>query len=176
MNIIVDGYNLIRQSIPLRSAEKISLEAGRRALLVALDAYQQQKRHQITVVFDGWEGGTPQEERDVFKDINIIYSKLGEKADEVIKRIVAQGSDNFTVISSDRDIANYVIRRGYSAISSLDFEHRLYSLSEYDSCFDDDVDESEDTTLARQINTKKKGTAHKLSRAKRKERQALESL
>ena len=52
MHLIVDGYNLIRQSDTLRSCERISLEAGRRALVQSLAHYQRAKGHRITVVFD----------------------------------------------------------------------------------------------------------------------------
>ena len=65
MHIIVDGYNLIRQSDALRQYERISLEEGRRALVRSLADYRKLRGHRITVVFDGWEGGSPQEERDL---------------------------------------------------------------------------------------------------------------
>ena len=92
MHIIVDGYNLIRQSDVLRGHERQSLEAGRKALIRGLAQYKRLRGHRITVVFDGWEGGSPLEERDLAGGVAIIYSRLGEKADEVIKRLVAAGA------------------------------------------------------------------------------------
>ena len=86
MHIIIDGYNLIRQSDFLRRFEKQSLEAGRQALLQQASLYRKKKGHRITVVFDGWENGSPFEERDRQGGITIVYSRRGEKADEVIKR------------------------------------------------------------------------------------------
>ena len=64
MHIIVDGYNLIRQSDILRLHERQGLEAGRKALVHLLAGYRRSRGHRITVVFDGWLGGPPQEERD----------------------------------------------------------------------------------------------------------------
>ena len=61
MHIYIDGYNLIRQSIRLRRFERQSLEAGRNALLEWLARYKRTKDHRITVVFDGWIGGSAQE-------------------------------------------------------------------------------------------------------------------
>ena len=77
--IIIDGYNLIRQSSTLRRYELKSLEAGRQALVSRLSDYQSKKGHTITVVFDGWQGGSEYEERDRYGGIDIIYSHYAEK-------------------------------------------------------------------------------------------------
>ena len=53
MHIIVDGYNLIRQSDTFRQSERKSLEEGRNALLRSLAGYRKLRGHRITVVFDG---------------------------------------------------------------------------------------------------------------------------
>ena len=85
--------------------------------------------HRITVVFDGWEGGSPLEERDLAGGVAIIYSRLGEKADEVIKRLVAAGSEEILVVTSDREIAAFAARRGKSSIASPEFAARLDRLA-----------------------------------------------
>lgn len=125
MHIIVDGYNLIRQSDLFRQAERKSLEEGRNALIRSLAGYRKLRGHRITVVFDGWVGGSPQEERDRAEGIEIIYSRLGEKADEVIKRLLAKGDEEILVVTSDREIATFAVRRGKSAIASAAFDERL---------------------------------------------------
>ena len=125
MHIIVDGYNLIRQSITFRQFEKKSLEEGRNALLRSLAGYRKLRGHRITVVFDGWVAGSPKEERDLAGGVEIIYSRLGEKADEVIKRLLAKGDEEILVVSSDREIVVFATRRGKSAIASAEFEERL---------------------------------------------------
>jgi len=48
--ILIDGYNLIRQSDILRNYERQSLEAGRRALISKLIEYEKRRGHKITVV------------------------------------------------------------------------------------------------------------------------------
>ena len=117
MHIIVDGYNLIRQSITFRQFEKKSLEEGRNALLRSLAGYRKLRDHRITVVFDGWVAGSPKEERDLAGGVEIIYSRLGEKADEVIKRLLAKGDEEILVVSSDREIVVFATRRGKSAMA-----------------------------------------------------------
>ena len=57
MHLIVDGYNLIKQSPRLQALDAMDLQAGREALLELLADYRRRSHHQITVVFDGWQRG-----------------------------------------------------------------------------------------------------------------------
>jgi uncharacterized protein len=165
MHIIVDGYNLIRQSDALRQYERTSLEAGRRALLRGLADYRRHRGHRITIVFDGWVGGSPLEERDRAGGMDIIYSRLGEKADEVIKRLVAAGSDEILVVTSDREIAAFAARRGKSSIDSREFAGKLDRLA---AAPDADVPaEGEEENTDHPVAGKKKGPARRLSKQKR---------
>jgi predicted RNA-binding protein with PIN domain len=164
MHIIIDGYNLIRQSDFLRSHEKQSLEAGRRALLLRLAKYKREKGHKITVVFDGWDKGPVMEERDRQENISIIYSCRGEKADDVIKRLAASSSEEIVIISSDREIASYVARQGKIVLSSPEFEMLMFkAINEFPVNYlavdKDDVDSTHHLS--------KKGPAKRLSRARR---------
>ena len=169
MHIIIDGYNLIRQSDALRRYERLSLEAGRNALIRSLSHYKQQRGHKVTIVFDGWQGGPAEEERDKLSGIDIIYSRKGEKADEVIKRMVQDRSEEVVVVTSDRGIADFVSRRGGTAISSQDFDELLGRAKT-------DVNgrarraaerldkEEDDPTIGR---VKRKGPSRRLSRRKK---------
>jgi predicted RNA-binding protein with PIN domain len=166
MHIIVDGYNLIRQSDLLRLQERISLEAGRKALLRMLAGYRRARGHRITVVFDGWAGGSPTEERDLAGGVEIIYSRLGEKADEVIKRMVEKAGEETLVVTSDREIAVFTERRGKTAIASPAFAALLDGIAsgpEPDTVPEPEEEEEEDRGSA----AKKKGPARRLSRQKR---------
>ena len=164
MDIIIDGYNLIRQSDRLRRYERQSLEAGRRALIMNLAEYQKIRKHKITIVFDGWKNGEAEEERDRQAGIDIIYSRLGEKADEVIKRIADKSINETVVVSSDREIASYITRLGQTALSSLDFDNLIYKAlteSSTDAFILKDTDEDDPR------NSKKRGPARKLSRSQK---------
>lgn len=168
MHIIVDGYNLIRQSDVLRGYERQSLEAGRKALIRSLAQYKRSRSHRITVVFDGWEGGSPQEERDLAGGVAIIYSRRGEKADEVIKRLVAAGSEEILVVSSDREIATFAARRGKGAIASPEFAGRLDRLAaspQPGAGIPAETDDEEDD--GHPGAEKKKGPSRRLSKQKR---------
>jgi uncharacterized protein len=166
MHLIVDGYNLIRQSVTLRGYERISLEAGRQALLRGLSDYRKLRGHRITVVFDGWVGGSPLEERDRAGGIDIIYSRLGEKADEVIKRLLAKGSEEIMVVTSDREIVNFAARRGKTSIASAAFASLLDGVAAgAASEVPQEAEEEEDGD--RHTAAKKKGPARRLSKQKR---------
>lgn len=168
MHIIVDGYNLIRQSDTLRRYERISLEEGRRALVRSLADYRKLRGHRITVVFDGWEGGSPTEERDCAGGVEIIYSRLGEKADEVIKRLLQTVSEEIMVVTADREIVTFAARRGKTAIASLAFAERLERIAAGPlSDADTPVETQEDKDDDRRAAAKKKGPARRLSKQKR---------
>jgi predicted RNA-binding protein with PIN domain len=175
MHIIIDGYNLIRQSDTLRRFDKSSLEEGRRALIRFLLPYQQTKKHRITVVFDGWRTGSPMEERDREGGMDIIYSRRGEKADDVIKRMAGSSGEETLVVTSDREIVSFVERRGSTAISSRDFEAILVMKSweddEPSGMTGGSADDDDETS-----NHRKKGPARRLSRRERDYQKRLRKL
>jgi len=86
MKLVIDGYNLIRQSPTLSQIELESLEAGREALIRYLQAYRRLKRHDITVVFDGEHGKHLSLQKEKVGAITVIYSGRGQKADDVLWR------------------------------------------------------------------------------------------
>ena len=175
MNILIDGYNLIRQSVSLKRFERQSLEAGRNALISWLADYRRKKDHRITVVFDGWESGQPQEERDYSSGIFIIYSGLGVKADDVLKRITAATDEEILVVSSDREITSFATRKGKATLSSAEFESIVskQSATSAGNQVPSQKDE-EDEESSRPVN--KKGQAHKLSRAQRQSQTKIRKL
>lgn len=174
MNILIDGYNLIRQSNIFRCYEKQSLEAGRNALIASLSSYKKRRRHKITVVFDGWESGSAQEERNFQSGINIIYSSRGEKADEVIKRMTAKIDEEIIVVSSDREISSFATRRGKTAISSPEFEMIMTKIINGPQTIESEEEKDEEDEYSRPF--KKKGPAHRLPRAQRNAQTRIKKL
>ena len=166
MHIIVDGYNLIRQSVTFRQAERKSLEEGRNALIRSLAGYRKLRGHRITVVFDGWVGGSPREERDLAGGVEIIYSRLGEKADEVIKRLLEKGDEENLVVTSDREIAVFAVRRGKTAIPSPEFD-QLLERNAAGSSVSEDSGEAESDDDDDRTGLKRKGPSRRLSKQKR---------
>jgi len=160
MHILIDGYNLIRQSPDLRRHERQGLEAGRLALIRRLVAYRRQRGHRITVVFDGWLGGSPVEERDRAGGVDILYSRRGETADAVIRRLAREGGEEVLVVTSDRGIADHLGRRGAVAVSSQEFADRMERALADDTGGDPDSGDGDDPDRGR----RRKGTARRPSR------------
>jgi predicted RNA-binding protein with PIN domain len=97
-----------------------------------LAQYGKTKGHDITVVFDGWKSGGLREESFVVGGITVVYSRLGEKADSVIKRIICTGKKEWIVISSDREIAGRAWSCGSVPVPSGTFESFLEHSGETD--------------------------------------------
>jgi uncharacterized protein len=170
LHLIIDGYNLIRQSPDLQRLDAREMEAGRMALLVRLAAYQRGRvQNKITVVFDGWQGGDLKESRDRHQGISIVYSRRGEKADEVIKRLLARDRQRAVVVSSDRELQDFARGVGADWIEAPQFE--MLHLSPQ---ADPSGAEPEDTSGRR--STHKKGPAHRPPKRQRQRLQRLKKL
>ena len=172
MLIIIDGYNLIRQSLSLKRYEQKSLEAGRKALISRLVEYEKKKNHNITVVFDGGKSDWIDEGRDKEGKINIIYSRYGEKADDVIKRIAAQAAGDVVVVSSDREISSYATQLGKTPLTSPEFETIINKTIRQPLRPISAIQKNE----SHKTKINKKGPAKRLPRAKRKAQAKINKL
>ena len=76
IHIIIDGYNLIRQSSALSDLDEQDIQLGREALIDQLAAYKRLKGHRISVVFDGQNASTTYSRRDRVKGIDILCSSV----------------------------------------------------------------------------------------------------
>jgi hypothetical protein len=178
MHILIDGYNLIRQSEAFRRLDRISLEAGRNALLRSLAAYKRRTGHRVTVVFDAREGGFLTEERDRYGGIEGLYSRKGETADDLIKRMIEERKEDFVVVTSDRAIADFASRRGVAAVASPVFESRLRQAEDEqgrDAPFEKDGPQ-EDERDPDPPGAKKKGPSRRLSKRQRTTRSIFKKL
>ena len=169
MHLIVDGYNVIRQSPRLQFLDVMDLQAGREALLELLAHYRRRSHHQITVVFDGWQRGDLKENRDRYEGILVIYSRRGERADEVIKRLLTQERERALVVTSDREIQVCAEQARAAWINAGEFEGS--HLQDPSETADPDA---EDNSTPR--GTRKKGPARRLSKRLRQRRQRLKKL
>lgn len=167
LHLIIDGYNLIRQSPWLQELDAQGLETGREALLAILANYRRARwPHKTTVVFDGWQGGSLKESRDRHQGVTIVYSRRGEKADEVIKRLLTVERERGVVVTSDREIQDCAQRVGAAWITAPEFERRL-------ALAGGTIEDSEEPSPQK---TPKKGAAHRLPKQQRRRQQRLKKL
>jgi len=163
IHIIIDGYNLIRQSKRLSILDLQDIQLGRDTLIDMLAAYKKIKPHRITVVFDGTTAPLFSQQRNRHKGISIIFSHEGESADTVIKKIARKERQRALVVSSDQDIVQSAADSGAATVSAHDFENKMTMSMDMDGLqFDrDDYNGWRPTT-------KKKGPSRRLSKRQRK--------
>ncbi len=166
IHVLIDGYNLMAKMDGLTR----NLEAQRERFLQALSKYRAQKCHEVIVVFDGEKGGWGTESHERTMGIIIVYSRLGEKADDVIKRMVKEDDVEYTVITSDREIASFAETHGHTAIPSEEFIPKLLVRGGAVS------GEWKDDDEYRPVTVKKKGNPRKLSKTARRRKQKLDRL
>lgn len=171
LHIIIDGYNLIRQSRELAAIDRRDMQAGREALLEKLARYRKVKPYRITVVFDGSYAKGLYPRRDVYKGVTVIYSSGADTADDVIKDM-AEKETRLLVVSSDSSVASYSELHGAESISSPDFEMRM----EMALVFGADAPDMEAETESWDGTTRKKGPARREPKAKRRQQNVFKKL
>lgn len=117
MSYLVDGNNLIG-----RRADSLA----RRELMDALAAFVAAKQVKLSVVFDG----APEDffgDGATYRGVKIFYAERGASADERIKRFVEESRERRTliVVTSDRQLSDYVRRCGARVVNCREFRARL---------------------------------------------------
>ncbi len=171
IHIIIDGYNLIRQSKTLSALDQQDIMLGREALVDRLAAYRKIKPHRITVVFDGRHSPILSVQSNRQNGISMRFSRRGESADDVIKRMAGREREKALVVSSDREVADSAACCGAATISARQFEARITMAANLDSPIGEAEDSSGWTPT-----TKKKGPSRKLPKRQRRNRMKIKKL
>jgi predicted RNA-binding protein with PIN domain len=172
IHIIIDGYNLIRQSSELARLDRQDLQFGRDALIDLLAAYKKLKAHQITVVFDGTSAPSLYGSRDRFRGIAIRYSQGGERADDLIGRMARREKTKALVVSSDREVMTAAESAGATVMTSPAFADKL-AMAQYMA-----IKGGGETVKSKgwKPTTRKKGPSRRLPKRKRQAKRRLEKL
>lgn len=162
MHLIIDGYNLLGRIGP-RSGH---LQLARETLLRDLAAYRHRRDHAITVVFDGWQQGQATEQREHRAGVHVIYSKRGERADQVIQRLAREYGADCAVVSSDAEIIGTARAHGALVIKAEEFGQKLHGLpTGLGTIPHKELDTGEDDRSRR--GPEKKGNPRKLPKSQR---------
>lgn len=167
LHIIIDGYNVIGSDHGLRG----DLQARRHELVQDLQQYQARKGYPVTIVFDGWRAGRHEQMEQQIGNVNVLFSRYGEKADLVIERIARELGAGCVVVTSDRELRRSVETRGAVAVYVKEFVRKLRGGDEDEPS--GDPDEFEFNTPPR---GSKKGNPHKISKIERLRRERLKKL
>jgi len=124
-HVIIDGYNLLGTGGVRRGYS----ESDRERLLHDLAGYRHRTGHAITVVFDGWQQGRSTEQREHRAGVQVIYSKRGERADQVIQRSAREYGADCAIVSSDHEIMNVARAHGAFIMGAQEFAQKLRGAS-----------------------------------------------
>ncbi|MBA2307090.1 NYN domain-containing protein [Candidatus Dependentiae bacterium] len=121
MNIVIDGYNMIKQGLK----KPTITDAERANVLARLDAYARQKQHTIHIIFDGGPYDRPTKER--FRSLTVIYSGRRQSADDVIKTYIEEKVlPAMLIVTTDRNLNAFAYAHSVASIDSIDFYAFLY--------------------------------------------------
>ncbi|MBI5894109.1 MAG: NYN domain-containing protein [Deltaproteobacteria bacterium] len=166
LHIVIDGYNLIGAS-QSSGYIKNDLESVREELFRRLLAYKRLKGHKITVVLDGKYSENLSRRHENHAGIEVIFSKNGEEADLIIKEMAEKKREGLTIVTSDRDVASFALKRGSVIIPSNEFNDIL-EMADYAE--DKGIIDDED------CRSEKKGNPKRLSKKDRQKVKRLKKL
>ena len=169
MHLIIDGYNLLHSGRSQISLSPMELQWQRDRLIDQLSTYGRMRRLEVIVIFDGWQGGWTTEKKERRKGIELIFSKLGEKADDVIKRLVREKGSGAMVVTSDRDVSRFVERMAVPVIPSDQFQKKMEGVTHTMAKGYEEDDEGGKRE-------KGKGPSRRLSKKARRAKAALKKL
>src|SRR5438034_1202588 len=101
--------------------------------------------------------------------LEVVFSRQGETADAVVKRLAEKYGSDCAVVSSDREITDFARVQGCTVITSGDFETRLQVSGARPFARKQEADEEEPVRR----DPKKKGNPKKLPKALRQKARQL---
>lgn len=111
-HLLVDGYNVTKTGYG-----ELTLQAQRTRLLAGLGALVARTGAEVTVVFDGQDGAVPVA-LPAPRGVRLLFSRSGETADEVLRRLVRHepAGRPVVVVSSDNEVVDGVRASGAHAV------------------------------------------------------------
>ncbi len=172
LQLVIDGYNLIRADLNEADYVHNDLEAGRGRLIERLKIYRRHKRIKVTVIFDGTHSARLTGNKENHAGVSVTFSKSGEDADTVIKRLCRKWGSSLTIVTTDHDLSSYAEANGAVVIKSSEFLE-LLEMVEYQDIKGVEMDDEEDEgpTFG-----KKKGPARRAAKQERKKRNRIKKL
>jgi predicted RNA-binding protein with PIN domain len=172
LHLIIDGYNLLGAGGRGRTGADPWSETAREELVRRLGVYRQRRGHAVTVVFDGWRAGAGSEHHEHRVGVEVIYSRRGEQADQVIRRLASRYGNDCAVVSSDREVGHSARASGALVIMAQEFWMKLFEDPQRSGAAPFKELDSEQTP-AEKRGPDKKGNPRKLPKSLRKRRRQL---
>jgi predicted RNA-binding protein with PIN domain len=123
MRILVDGYSLLHNWPELAPGKPRFSAAAREELVHRLTLYRDAIGTPITIVFDGANAEPRKAAVESTPELEILYSRVGQTADDIIERVTHRMRSYGEVLAVTDDFAerDTVIAMGGMASSCLNF-------------------------------------------------------
>lgn len=121
--LLVDGYNIIFAQKEMHELALVNMDSASQKLMDVLCNYQGIRGCKVLLVFDAYRIQGHQTEILQYHNIQVIYTKEAETADQFIEKFAHENAQKFriTVATSD-GIEQIIIRsKGCALLSSRDF-------------------------------------------------------
>ena len=138
VRILVDGYSLLHNWPELAPGRPRHSTAARDELIRVLTLYQDAVGTPVTVFFDGTGSARGPKERTPARQVEVLFSRAGQTADEMIERAAYrfQQYGEVLAVTDDHAERETVIAMGGSASSCSNF---IQSISNALSELADDI-------------------------------------
>jgi uncharacterized protein len=133
LTVLIDGYNVIRRTPGLAAAERLSLDAGRQALIRLVVQHYRHSAHTAVVVFDGAGAHETREPLPRCRG-RVVYTRAGESADAVIQRLAAEEASSghgVRVFTDDMGLRAGVEAGGGNSMNVADLTSTAYAPDKY---------------------------------------------
>jgi predicted RNA-binding protein with PIN domain len=123
VRILVDGYSLLHNWLELAPGKPRHSAAARDELIHQLTLYRDAIGTPITIVFDGGGAPTGTPSAHSTPEMEILYSRSGQTADDIIERVAHRMSafGEVLAVTDDHAERDTVIAMGGMASSCLSF-------------------------------------------------------
>ena len=125
--LIVDGYNVIHALPELSETAQNDLDAARRLLCDRLSSYAAFRKTRLVAVFDGWKVKGNPGEKTAFHNIQVVYTKENQTADNYIESLANEIGRNYDVkvATSDALVQLSSLRSGVLRMSARELWQEL---------------------------------------------------
>lgn len=125
--LLVDGYNIIFAWKELHDLANQNIDGARGKLLDILSNYQAFVKCSVMVVFDAYRVKGHQTEISNFGELQVVYTKEAETADQYIEKFAHRNSKEYDITVATSDGLEQVIIRsqGCRLLSARDLEEEI---------------------------------------------------
>ncbi|MCR5451868.1 MAG: TetM/TetW/TetO/TetS family tetracycline resistance ribosomal protection protein [Lachnospiraceae bacterium] len=129
--LIVDGYNVIFAWKDTKELAKKNMDGARGVLLDAVSNYAGYTGERVIVVFDAYLRRDNPGVKEIYNNINVVYTKQDETADAYIEKTAHElsGKVQLRVVTSDRNEQDVVMGSGALRMSSAEFYEEVKRVS-----------------------------------------------